>query len=193
MKKLPLLIAGASLLAFAPAANAAVTIGGGTTVTTTVDQAADGSFKIGFSDGNLLNPFDEILEFMTTLGGFLSVTATTTANFAGGPNDTDFTNVSLTNTASGGATTDIPATAFSTDQNEFRQVNNVPISAGTYRIRLQGTPGTSNGAFGGDVAFTAASAVPEPGTWLMMLVGFGLLGGALRRKKQTTGARINFA
>lgn len=193
MKKLPLLIAGASLLAFAPAANAAVTIGGGTTVTTTVDQSPDGSFQIGFSDGGLSNPFDEILEFMTTLGGFLSVTATTTANVVGGPNDTDFSNVSLLGPLPGGSTTAIPATAFSTDQNEFRQVNNVPISAGTYRIRLQGTPGTTNGGFGGDVAFTAASAVPEPGTWLMMLVGFGLLGGALRRKRQTIGARINFA
>lgn len=178
------------MLAFAPAANAAVTIGGATTVTTNVDQSADGSFQIGFSDGNLTNPFDEILEFMTTLGGFLSITATTTANFVGGPNDTDFSNVSLIGP---GGTTNVPATAFSTDQNEFRQVNNVPISAGTYRIRLQGTPGTTNGGFGGDVAFTASSAVPEPGTWLMMLVGFGLLGGALRRKKQTTGARINFA
>lgn len=181
------------MLAFAPAANAAVTIGAGTTVSTTVDQGASGSFSIGFSDGGLSNPFDEILEFMTDLGGFLSVTATTTANEVNGPNDTDFSNVSLLGPLPGGTTTNVPATGFSTDQNEFRQVNNVPISAGTYRVRFQGTPGTQNGGFGGNVAFTAASAVPEPGTWLMMLVGFGLLGGALRRKKQTVGARINFA
>lgn len=192
MKKLPLLIAGASLLAFSPSANAAVTIGGGTTVAPpTVDQGANGSFSIGFSDGGLSNPFDEILEFMTTLGGFLSVTATTTANTVGGPNDTDFSSVTLI--GPGNTITNVGETASSTDLNEFRQVNNVPISAGTYRVRLQGTPGTENGGFGGNVAFTAASAVPEPGTWLMMLVGFGMLGGALRRKKQTTGARINFA
>lgn len=191
MKKLPLMIAGASLLAFSPAAQAAVTITGNTTVTTNVDQTPDGSFKIGFSAGSLTNPFDQILEFMTTLSGFLSITATTTANFVGGPNDTDFSSVSLL--GPDGSTTDVPETAFSSDLNEFRIVNNVPISAGTYQIRLQGTPGTSNGAFGGDVAFVAASAVPEPGTWLMMLIGFGLLGGAMRRKKQTVQARLNFA
>ena len=28
-----------------------------------------------------------------------------------------------------------------------------------------------------------AAAVPEPGTWAMMMVGFGLVGGALRRRR----------
>jgi hypothetical protein len=30
------------------------------------------------------------------------------------------------------------------------------------------------------------SAVPEPATWAMMLLGFGLVGGAVRRKRHTT-------
>lgn len=29
------------------------------------------------------------------------------------------------------------------------------------------------------------SAVPEPATWLLMIIGFGVIGGALRRKKAT--------
>lgn len=29
-------------------------------------------------------------------------------------------------------------------------------------------------------------AVPEPATWLMMIAGFGLIGGAMRRRKPTT-------
>ncbi len=29
------------------------------------------------------------------------------------------------------------------------------------------------------------SAVPEPATWAMMIVGFGLVGGAIRRRRQT--------
>jgi hypothetical protein len=28
-----------------------------------------------------------------------------------------------------------------------------------------------------------ASAVPEPATWAMMIVGFGVAGGALRRRR----------
>jgi PEP-CTERM motif len=32
-------------------------------------------------------------------------------------------------------------------------------------------------------SLSAPGAVPEPGTWAMMLVGFGLVGGAMRRRK----------
>jgi hypothetical protein len=37
-----------------------------------------------------------------------------------------------------------------------------------------------------------AVGVPEPSTWAMMILGFGLIGGALRRRTKTT-ARIAFA
>ncbi|MFD1786523.1 PEPxxWA-CTERM sorting domain-containing protein [Sphingomonas floccifaciens] len=39
--------------------------------------------------------------------------------------------------------------------------------------------------------FNAASAVPEPTTWAMMLIGFGFIGWSLRRVKQV--ATVNFA
>lgn len=32
------------------------------------------------------------------------------------------------------------------------------------------------------IRFNVATGVPEPGTWLMMLLGFGTIGGALRRR-----------
>ncbi len=35
------------------------------------------------------------------------------------------------------------------------------------------------------------SAVPEPATWMMMIAGFGLIGAAMRRKRQTV--RASFA
>jgi len=34
------------------------------------------------------------------------------------------------------------------------------------------------------------SVVPEPATWLLMLTGFGLVGGAIRRRPRAGGARI---
>lgn len=38
------------------------------------------------------------------------------------------------------------------------------------------------------------TAVPEPGTWLLMLLGFGLVGGALRAsKKREAGPRVRYA
>lgn len=38
----------------------------------------------------------------------------------------------------------------------------------------------------------AVAGVPEPATWAMMLVGFGAIGGALRRRQRVT-ARVRFA
>jgi hypothetical protein len=43
----------------------------------------------------------------------------------------------------------------------------------------------------GDITFDVSAAVPEPATWAMLLIGFGLVGGALRRRAQGT-ARIRF-
>jgi hypothetical protein len=39
--------------------------------------------------------------------------------------------------------------------------------------------------FGGSVS-TAVPAVPEPATWAMMLAGFGIVGGAMRRRHRTS-------
>jgi hypothetical protein len=36
-----------------------------------------------------------------------------------------------------------------------------------------------------DVSFVTVSAVPEPGTWAMMLLGFGAIGWSLRRREET--------
>ncbi len=35
--------------------------------------------------------------------------------------------------------------------------------------------------------YTSAAAVPEPATWAMMIVGFGLVGGAMRQKRTRLG------
>ena len=40
-----------------------------------------------------------------------------------------------------------------------------------------------------DVTFTVAGAVPEPATWGMMILGFGAIGGVLRRKARSTTVR----
>lgn len=40
------------------------------------------------------------------------------------------------------------------------------------------------------VSVELATAVPEPGTWAMMLIGFGLIGATLRRSRQRHGGSI---
>jgi len=40
---------------------------------------------------------------------------------------------------------------------------------------------------------TAAEPVPEPGTWALLLVGFGALGFAMRRRKTKPSLRVRYA
>ena len=59
-----------------------------------------------------------------------------------------------------------------------RTVKNNPVG----RIGGAGTPIFTLG----QVSTPAVSAVPEPAAWAMMLGGFGLLGGAMRRRTRAT-------
>jgi hypothetical protein len=46
---------------------------------------------------------------------------------------------------------------------------------------------TINGTGSVTVTPVTTPGVPEPATWAMMILGFGLLGGAIRRRKATAG------
>lgn len=60
------------------------------------------------------------------------------------------------------------------------------LTAGqTYTLTFQGTGVGDHTAFIDAVTLTA---VPEPATWAMMIMGFGAVGAALRRKKPQTAA-----
>lgn len=60
-------------------------------------------------------------------------------------------------------------------------------TAGTYAIRVgRCCEGGSNGSYQLQVSLEApgmTAAVPEPGTWAMMLIGFGGIGAAMRRRR----------
>ena len=169
--------AGATLaaIAMAPAANAQAT---GGTVVFANDLGTGGSFTSSFSDSNLTNPFTETLTFTTAVAGSLSIVASTIATAA--ENDTDFTNVFLTGT---GIVGQVLIPQLTGDPSETRSLAGLGVGAGTFTLTMVGTPGTQNGSFGGSVAFLAnQSAVPEPATWAMMLMGFGAVGYSLRRR-----------
>ena len=68
-----------------------------------------------------------------------------------------------------------------TDLSETYRLLSQALGAGTYTLTVQGTRGAI-GSYGGNVAFQAGS-VPEPGTWAMMLLGFGAIGWQLRRRR----------
>ena len=61
-------------------------------------------------------------------------------------------------------------------------------SSPTSKLTLTNTVGANQGGlFADDFQVTA---VPEPATWVSLIFGFGLLGGALRRRKQTLRPRL---
>lgn len=68
----------------------------------------------------------------------------------------------------------------------FFHQDNVPATE--YRINGNGTISAFGTATSGPLA---AGAVPEPATWAMMMLGFGMLGFALRRRG--TDVRIRYA
>lgn len=67
-------------------------------------------------------------------------------------------------------------------------VFNRPMTpGGTNTLSVSGYSGGS-GEYRGTLSF---AAVPEPSTWLMMILGVGLAGAALRRRRQTV--KVSYA
>jgi hypothetical protein len=178
MHKLILGLVGATALTVASAAGAAVSVDAGTTVDVTGPTGNDLVFSLGYSDSDVTSPFTETLVFTNTLAGFYGVTLTTTASGAGADNDVDITGALITGGSLGGGSVSL-ATLFNNDILESYGIFDLFLGAGQYTLTIDGTRGTT-GSFGGSVAF---NAIPEPATWAMMLLGFGAVGFAMRRRR----------
>ena len=141
--------------------------------------------------GNLTvtnSPFTDT--YLFDLGnGTLSLDLTTTY-----ANATQNINFSLVRVGTTGSMVNVP---FVLGTDETYRINNLAVTQGQYMLSLQGqrATGNSNSAFQasytGNINFAATAAVPEPATWAMMLIGFGVVGSTMRRRKTT--ARVRFA
>lgn len=67
---------------------------------------------------------------------------------------------------------------------EARNLTNFMTSGGPQNLVISGRAQNS-ASYGGFFTLTeaTAAAVPEPATWAMMLLGFGVVGAAMRRKR----------
>ena len=77
---------------------------------------------------------------------------------------------------------------FLTGKNDISFIIN-DTSAGIFGSLTGGPNGRAGGAayaFNADLGYDLRSGgVPEPASWALMIVGFGLTGGAMRRRRQT--------
>ncbi|HEX8445326.1 MAG TPA: FxDxF family PEP-CTERM protein [Sphingomonas sp.] len=64
------------------------------------------------------------------------------------------------------------------------------VSPGLQSLVISGNTTANSTSFSGTIDFSVA-AVPEPASWALMIGGFGLVGGAMRRRAKAT--RVTYA
>jgi hypothetical protein len=174
MRKLSLALAGAVALASASAAQATITIDYPHTSVNVTDyyNGSNSSYITYQKPSGQNGSFSDMLTFVNTTSGVYNLSVLTQLSAA----------VTFTTLTISGGTLSNPMTFSgpSLFNNAYTYaIANLNLGAGTYQINLAGTapPGTT---FQGQVNF---NAVPEPATWALMLIGFGVMGASMRRRK----------
>ena len=169
MRKMVLAMAGAAALAISSAAGAQVTIDDCSMVCDGPDVVGNET-TIGFTESGLGAPtFMEYLTFTNNLAGVYGITL-----------DTSSTGIDFTSAILSG-----PGGPYALNEDvdngivEFWSLSSLFLEAGQYTLTIMGD-NRSTGSLGGTVTI---NAVPEPGTWAMMLLGFGAAGYAMRRRR----------
>lgn len=88
----------------------------------------------------------------------------------------------------------LASSIFTFDTTGFSAPNNMGWKNYNFQFAATGTSTTlsfaslDTGSFGASLDNVSVSAVPEPATWAMMMLGIGLIGGAMRRRTTAQSA-----
>jgi hypothetical protein len=138
--------------------------------------AADGSFTGTFHDEGIVNDasgsFTDTGVF--TLPAGIAGADITTQFSTDVSNNIDFSSVTLNGQ---------PFDMTPNGKHEGGYILSLPVTSGPQTLVVKGTSG-GNGSFAGTISFEL-SAVPEPASWALMIMGFGGAGAALRRRRHT--------
>lgn len=191
-----LLLGGAAMLAFAltSTANAAVIF------LESVTPAGGGnnffSYRIEFSDDEgitngsrlVILDFAGYVDGSITAGGAAGINAfaeNTTSALIGVPGLSDDAGVANLVFTYNGPTIDLGGTQFSGFGAE--SIFSLTRFDGFQSVTVK-TGGEANGSLVFTQGTVGVPAIPEPATWAMMIGGFGLVGGALRRRRSLSFA-----
>jgi hypothetical protein len=201
MRSLVLSVLGATALASGSIASAAVTVNAGTVVnlndptpsTSVATAGGDTTINFGFNpivNAEGTNSFSSSFTISDPLAGIYSISGDTSTPGVIFSNTSNLTciasvmgctvgtvyNLIIGTTPSGFSAFGLPLTN---------------LAAGDYRLTINGISPNS-GSFTGNVRITTG-AVPEPGTWALMLLGFGAVGLTMRRKRKQDGRLLQIA
>lgn len=194
-KSVSRVLCGASLALLASAASAApvVTRVGGNATLAPVSFTYMGSVFTFGASGDLFNPLtvqNSASGAFGSFGGFLGIPVTPTSSFVDrgtvtfGPNDrfASFISPTVVPFSNGQNFIGLRATVGTDSFYGFAYTTNTTInSIGFETVANQAITATT----------AIAAAVPEPGTWAMMILGFGLVGYGMRRRR--ANMRVAFA
>ena len=175
-------MAAVAAFAVAPAAQAAVFPVGSPNFMARPGPGGTFSANLGNS-GIAAGTFTDFFTFTLPASGLGSGTVTTSTSLFGDTTDLDFTSVFIN---------DIPVTIMRTAGPggaavfESASANGIPITAGVLNTLTVNGVSRGAGAYGGQISFIPTAGVPEPSTWALLLVGFGLTGAAMRYRRRST-------